>query len=266
MPTFEQLTTPVARKGADGQFVHEIHDGWQQGRGAFGGLVLASLVRAVEAFAGRPGLTLRTLTAELCGPVLPGEAEIRVEPLRVGSGTSTVAARMVQQDEVLAHAVIVLGRARDPEPRYAGLPRPAITPFREVMPLPAEATTASFAQHFEYRNTGPIPFSRSAEATAAGWVRPRDPGTARDGAFLVGVADAWWPAVLSIMSAPRPAATITFTIDIVGQCAGLDPEAPFYHDAHTLSASDGWAPEVRTLWGEDGRLLAINHQTFVVIK
>ena len=42
----EQASSVTDRGG--GRFVGEIPDGWQQGRGAFGGLVLATLLRAIE--------------------------------------------------------------------------------------------------------------------------------------------------------------------------------------------------------------------------
>jgi acyl-CoA thioesterase len=267
VPSFFELTNP--RQIGPRSFVLDVPDGYQQGRGAFGGLVLASLARAIGVVVDDPVRTLRTLTAELCGPVLPGEAAIEVEPLRLGSGTSTLAARLVQNDEVQAHAVAVFGRARSPEPRYDGVATPTMPAWRGCQPLPTSNTTAAFARAFEYRldlRAGAAPFAGGGEARTAGWVRAREPGDVRDAAFIVGMADAFWPALLMALPAPRPMATITFTIDVVGSCEGLDPEAPLYHQSHTLVARDGFAPELRTLWGEDGRLLAINHQTFVVIK
>src|SRR5262245_49584310 len=105
---FTSLTTPIPVE--HGRFRVLVPDGWQQGRGAFGGFVVAMLVRAVERFAGDPARTLRSLTAELCGPTLPGEAELQVEALRVGSGVGTYAVRLRQSGEVQAHAVCVLGK------------------------------------------------------------------------------------------------------------------------------------------------------------
>ena len=261
--TFESLTTP-SRVNAD-RFAIEVPDGWQQGRGAFGGLVLAMMARAAETFAHAPERALRTLTAELCGPVLPGPAEISVEALRVGSGMSTLAARLVQGNAVQAHAVAVLGRSRDPEPAASSLERPAMPPWRDTAEVSDQALMPRFARHFEYRPTGPAPLA-GGEARAAGWVRARRPGAARDAAYLIGLADAYWPALFGALRAPRPMATVTFTLDLIGTCDGLDPEAPLFHDSRTLVARDGYAPEMRTLWGEDGRLLAINHQTFVIIR
>jgi len=41
---FDALTT--AAPAGDGRFLWDVPDGWQQGRGAFGGIVLAALTRA----------------------------------------------------------------------------------------------------------------------------------------------------------------------------------------------------------------------------
>ena len=126
--SLEDVTTP--RRTGDRRFALEVPDGWQQGRGAFGGLVLGAAVRAVEGFAGQPDRPLRTLTAELCGPLLPGPAEILVEPLRLGTGTSTVAARVIQGDELAAHAVLVLGRHRTDDGAGIGMARPPMPDWR----------------------------------------------------------------------------------------------------------------------------------------
>jgi hypothetical protein len=267
MPTLNEVITPRAR--AEGRFMLDVPDGWQQGRGAFGGLVLGAMCRAVELFSASPERTPRTLTGELCGPVTPGPAEIVVEALRVGSGVSTTSARLLQGGEVQAHVVVVLGRPRPGTEVSAmpGLARPTMPDWRACAVVPIEAPFGpAFAQHMEYRLTGPAPFSKGREALTAGWVRPHDPGTERGAAYLVALADAYYPALFSTLGAPRPMATITFTLDLVSSCEGLDPEAPFFHEGRCLAASEGYAPELRTLWGADGRLLAINHQTFVIIR
>ena len=66
----------------DGRYRTEIPDGWQQGRGAFGGLVMATLVRAVERAEPDEARRLRALTGEIPAPVLPGPAAVPALPLR----------------------------------------------------------------------------------------------------------------------------------------------------------------------------------------
>ena len=59
-------------------------------------------------------------------------------------------------------------------------------------------------------------------------------------------------------------ATLAFTLDIVGGAAGLAPDAPLLYRATAPVCTDGYALETRELWTADGRLVAINQQTFVV--
>src|SRR5688500_1083649 len=86
----------------------EVPDGWQQVRGAFGGLVLGAMTRALEAAAGA-GRALRTLSASLMAPVVPGRARISVEVLRAGSAVTTARAAMHQDDALVAQATAVFG-------------------------------------------------------------------------------------------------------------------------------------------------------------
>jgi hypothetical protein len=265
MTDLTTATTPT-RRDAD-HFQADIPDGWRQGRGAFGGLVVATLARAIEAFEASPERPLRTLTAEICGPVLPGPASIRVERLRAGTGVSTLAARLEQGGEVLAHAVAMHGRRRAVDVDFCELAPPAVPPWREVPPfVMPDGFRPEFAQHFEMRAVAPFPFTGAAEAFTAGWVRALDPGPARDAGYVVALADAWWPAIFSRLTAPRPAATIAFTLELLAGAEGLDPVAPLLHSARAVVSRDGYVVELRELRGEDGRLLACNQQTFAIIK
>lgn len=242
-----------------------LPDGWQQGRGLFGGLVTGLLARALEASA--PGRPLRSLTAELCGPAQPGEAVLHLEVLREGNAVTTTAIRLVQGGEVQAHGVGVLGKARLTGRDGVHLAPPVRPDWRALQPLPIEPPMGpAFGRFFDFRAQAYLPFSGGAEAVAEGWVRPKNPGPTRDAAFLAACADAWWPSLFAVEASPRPMATVAFTFQPFIDFAGLDPEAPLFHRAKLVAASDGYCVELRELFGEDGRLLALNQQTFVIIK
>jgi acyl-CoA thioesterase len=265
MADFDALTTGTAT--GDGHFTLDVPDGWQQGRGAFGGLVLAAMVRAGEAVIADPTRILRSLTAEIVGPVLPGAAELRVEILRAGSGVTTAAVRLVQGGEVQAHAVLACGAPRGTFELAPVLAPPPMPPWREMTIAPMSGPPApTFAQHVEFRPGGPPPFSASPEVEVRGWVRLRAPGADRGSPYLVALADSYWPSVLVALRTPRPMATLGFTFQRVAGIDGLDPDAPLFYRGRVLAAQDGFAAEQRELWGEDGRLVALNHQTLVVIK
>jgi acyl-CoA thioesterase len=262
---FDELVSPVAR--GEGRFSVDVPDGWQQGRGAFGGLVLAMLARAAEAAAADPGRALRSLSGQIVGPVQPGAADVAVEVLRAGSGVTAVAARLVQEGAVQAHAVVTLGKSRATFAAAPTMAPPAARPWRELAPIPVSVPLApTFTRHVEFWPTGGLPFSGGTGAEVAGWVRFRSPGRRRDAALAVALIDAYWPAFLVTAAAPRPAATLTFSLETLSDLDGLDPAAPLFHRGRVLGGRDGYAIEARELWGEDGRLVALNQQIFVVIK
>lgn len=259
------LTTPD--RITNDHFRWGVPEGWQQGRGAFGGLVIAALVRTVEIAADTPERPVRSVAAHLLGPVLAGPAEIAVERLRIGSGLSSLSATLRQGSEVLAHAVLVLGKERSTDFDRQDVIPPELPDWREVPPLPIRPPLGpEFAAHFEFRSLGTLPFSGAEEATSSGWVRPLTPGRARDAAYVAAQADAWWPAVLARLSMPRPTATVSYKLQIATDCAELDPTLPLFHRARALAGLGGYIAEHRELWSPDGRLVALNQQTFAVIR
>jgi hypothetical protein len=188
------------------------------------------------------------------------------ETLRAGSGVSTAACRLVQAEEIQAHAVGVFGRARSADLDGLPLAAPRMRPWRDWEPIALGPHAPAFARQFEFRTAGPLPFSGAADLEVEGWVRPKVPGTEQDAAYLAACADAWWSPVHGLVSAPRPLATIAFTLQLCGTLEGLDPDAPLFHRARDVVIRDGYFVEYRELWGEDRRLLALNQQTFVVIR
>jgi len=244
-----------------------LPDGWQQGRGAFGGLVVGALVRAVEAAVGSGERALRSLTAELCGATQPGEAVVRTDVLRAGKGVSTVAARLEQGGEVQAHAVAVMGRARATDFDTNLLPPPAPERWQDCPVLPIGPPMGpQFARYFEFRSSGPLPFSGVQTDRVQGWIRPRSEPARRDAAWVVACVDAWWPVFYANTGAPRPMATIAFTFQLLREPATLDPCAPLRHVARTIAGNQGYIVEFRELWTDTGALVALNQQTIAVIR
>ena len=86
MDDFRAASTIVPQ--GDGRFTWDVPDGWQQGKGAFGGLVIGALARALGACEPEPERALRSISAELCGPMLTGATAIAVTVLRRGRGVT----------------------------------------------------------------------------------------------------------------------------------------------------------------------------------
>lgn len=262
--SLSDASTP-RRAGDD--FHLDVPPGWRQGRGAYGGLSIAAAVRAIEARVADPRRKVRSVTAELTAPVEVGPAELAVEVLRAGSSVTVARAALRQAGETRAHAVAVLAAPRPSTEALAwrALEPPRAPPWREVAPAPLTSPPApEFTQHFEFRIIEGMPLS-GGDARCVGWVRPRAPGAPRDAGHIAALADAWFPALLVRARAMRPTATIAYTLDILGDLDGLDPEAPLLHRGTVPVCADGYFIETRELWGEDGRLVAINQQTFAII-
>jgi acyl-CoA thioesterase len=247
--TLEAVTTP------DATGLLDVPPGWRQGRGAYGGLVVGALIRAAQARVGEADRKVRSVTAELVGPLPVGPAQIDVELLRRGNNV-TVARAAIRQ---MAHAVVVLATERKGAGPFAwqDLTPPKIPAWTAVAPL-GIADPPEFAQHFVHRY---VPTSTSE---LVGWISARDPGEARDAAYIAALVDAYWPVALVRMGTKRPMSTLAYTLDIVSGLDGLSPDAPLLYRATAPVCADGYCLETRELWGEDGRLVAINHQTFVV--
>ncbi len=250
----------------DARFSLRVEDGWQQGRGAFGGIVLGALLRAVEATEPEAERRLRSLSGEIVAPVLVGEAEIAVEPIRIGKGVSTWMATLRQGGATAARASVVLGRHRSDDHHWAPAPPEMGRPWQNVPDVPVDAPGPSFARHFERRNLGALPFSHSSDIEARGWIRPRAARVSWDAATVLACADAWYPGSLVLEPAPRPVATVAFTLQLFAPDPPPAPDASLYYRARALAAEHGYEMEMRELWTPAGGLLALNQQTFVWIK
>jgi hypothetical protein len=257
--------TAIERLGP-GRFGARIPDGWQQGRGAFGGLVLGTLARAIIADE-PPERALRTLAGDLCGPVLPGEAEIVTRVLRRGNNQSNVSAELRQGGQVLALASAVLSTPRTAPSSAQALADapPAPADWRALSTVPmAPPHGPNFAAHYEYRSLGP-PFGPTAEPRVAGFVRERAPLARLDAPALIARLDAWWPALFLVEGRPRPMATASFVAELLEDPASLAPTEPLRYRARQAGAHEGFCVELRELWHGD-RVVALNQQTFAIIK
>ena len=246
---------------ADGGQVWQVPDGWQQGRGAYGGLVTAALVAAMAEVSGdRP---LRSLMATLCGPAMVGEAEVEVLGLREGSKLSALTATL-KQGGVVAHGVGVTGEARADDRRWLTLSWPDPAPWQGGMLLPPGAAPV-FTQNFEYEPLFGFPHTGDAP-TSGGWVRLRGGQGPLDAALITALIDAWWPGAFVTLPAPRPMGTVATTIDLLPVPEGMDASQPVFLRVQLLAGAEGHLVEQRDLWTQSGQLLAVNHQTQALIR
>jgi hypothetical protein len=253
----------IASEGP-GRFVAQLPDGWQQGKGAFGGLVLGILGRALGAAVPEPGRRLRVLTGDLCGPVTVGRADIEVTVLRHGARITHLDSRLRQDGAVKARASAVFSAPMTASAVIIETQAPAPPPWKgvEVVPV-APPFGPVFAPHYEYRSTGALPLSGGPPCTE-GFIREAEPCARLDLAALLGRMDAWWPALFAAETQLRPMATVSFTFELLMDPSGLDPEEPLFHRAKVAALEEGLSLEFRELWS-GARRVAMNQQTFAVL-
>jgi hypothetical protein len=252
-----------------GTFEWFVPEGWLQGRGAWGGLVVAAHVNAAEAEQDRTDgvRRIRNVSAHLFGPLPPGKAVITTTCLRAGSAMTTWQVSITGSDGSLASQAIVIsgvprpvddrwGVARMPElPAWEGLPSAPVRP-----PIGPE-----FGAHFDYRPVAGIPGAQG-QPEAAGWLRPEGSWEEWTAGTTLGIVDAWWPASYVAMPAVRPMGTVSFSAHLLVDPATLRTDQPLAYEAWVSATDDGFTSETRRLWSPDGRLVVENHQAIVVIK
>lgn len=257
MTTLHEATTP-----RDGKL--DVRDGWRQGRGAYGGLTIAAAIRGIEQRVADPRRIVRSVTAEIPAPTLAGTVTVEVDVLRTGSAVTYARAALRQNGDVTTHAVAVLAASREHADAltWCHLVPPTAPSWRSFEPHPG-MPWPEFGQHFQYWIAAGAPLAGGSRPETIGWVSARNPGAACDAAYVAAMIDVWYPAALATMTAMRPMGTTAYTLDILGL---PEDNAPLLYRGVVDVACDGYFLERRELWTEDGRLLAINHQTFTVIK
>jgi hypothetical protein len=263
---------------AEGLFEAEVPDGWQQGRGAFGGLVFGILIRAARATETDPLRVVRSFVSDIAGPVLPGPAHVRARVLRRGKTQTNLHVELEQGGEVLALASLTLSGPR----RVEAPPIPVLAPPAEASRDWREAQIIAvgppfgpvFAPHYEFRNVGPLPLSGGDQAVAAGFVREKpSAGTAAeegrgagtlDTSDITALLDSYWPSLFAIAKRPMAMTTISFASQYL-HVDGLSADEPLFFRAHAHVQSEGYCVEFRELWARD-RLVGLNQQTFAVLR
>lgn len=264
MSAFESATT--LERNSDARFTMRVPDGWQQGRGAFGGLSLGALARALSAAEPDPARQMRALTGDICGPVVPGVATIDVDVLRRGANLTNVDARLRQEGAVQARASAVLSVARKVEVATHSPTSPEPIDWRSCPTLASEpGMWPTFTQHYEYWNAGPLPFSGNADARIDGFVRERDRVSALDAPAVIALLDSFWPSLFSRETQPRSIATVTFSAELFVDPSTVPGTEPLRYRSHMIALQQGFFLEHRELWHHE-TLVAMNQQTVAVLR
>lgn len=242
-----------------------VPPGWGQGRATFGGLVAALALRAARERLPEPR-PCRSLVVSFPGPVAPGELSLEVRALRHGRAVSHLQVDLRQRGEV---ACVVLASFGAPRPSALGVAAvaPPVAPPPDALPsmIPATGVAPEFTRHLDYRLAfGARPYSGGDVREIGGWCRFRAETGSPGEEEIVGLADAWPSPAVARMATPAPAASLTWSLELLA----VEPDVPaggwwLYHAALDASAG-GYAHAAARLWSPGGRLAALSRQVVAV--
>lgn len=250
--------TAVIRVGPS-SFSAMLADRWSSLVGIHGGYSAAIVVNAMTAAVDDPSRALRSFAAQFAAAPRPGPVDIEVNVERAGRSMTTTSARLLQEGRVLqvAHAV-------------SSTPWPGLSYDVYVRPRGADPGDAprfgppGGPDHFQNADVrldpDVIPFGGGDEALLAAWLRPLD-GEPIDAAWLVAMCDVLPPAVFSRTTGPVKAATLEYVVHLATGKPDLPAGEHVYLSCRSPLSQEGFAVEDATMWGPDGRVLAVARQT-----
>ena len=262
-PSFAALVAPTTFDGERATAV--IPPGWGQGRATFGGVVLAQALAAARR-ALPEARSCRAVVAAFPAPVGVGEVELRVRPLRHGRAVSSIHVELHQGSEVGCVALASFGGARPSTVDVAPLLRPPLPPPEELPPMtPATGGGPEFTRFIDYRiGFGALPFSGASTREIGGWCRFRaEPGPLGE-EHVLALVDAWPSPAVSHFVAPAPAASMTWSIELLAVEPAPAPDGWWLYHAELEAARDGYAHAAARLWSPAGHLAALSRQAVAI--
>lgn len=257
----------------------EVPDTWQQGRGAWGGLPISTMVDAVVSNE-VVGRQVRSITAQIPEPVLAEPHRLRTRLIRKGSAMSMWQVDIIRESENLtvAFGQVITGENKGlafdpPADKWGTAVFPDVPTHDQVEIVQIKPPFGpDFGQHLEFRPITPLP-TMGTEAVVLGWINfPQRTvaGAHWTSGQLLSMVDAWWPSPYTLMRSMRPVATVSFSANLLIDPQDVKPTAgersPLLHESSVSSIHEGFMSELRRLWTPDGRLAVENLQSIMVIK
>jgi acyl-CoA thioesterase len=259
MPTSFSSLLKSARVEA-GALSVEVPDDWLQGRSVFGGMQAALTLPALRTLV--PRAPLRTLQVTFIEPVA-GTLEVRAQVLRKGKSATHLEARILHKGNTAASVIAVFGEARESVVRVTPVPREITGAPPLKLPF-IPGVTPNFTQHFEARLLrGALPFTGQSVSECVYEVGMRDEAPCSE-AHLIAIADYVPPVGLAHLSKPAPGSTLTWMLELLSERVEDLPLTGFRVDAELCAARDGYTSQSVKVWGPDGSLVAVSHQSMLV--
>ena len=261
---FDADTTPAA----DGSV--ELAERWNVGRNQNGGVLLATVARALTGVTGQPDPL--AVTGHYLAAATNGPASVRAAVVKPGRTYATATGELWQDER---ERVRVVGSFGDLASRTADVvvaAEPPAMPSTDACTDLFELLTAAVGErsltkslcNFEIRvdpDGGWGPGGTPARPSLRGWVRFRDEDTVTP-LMLLALADGFPPTILGhteIGWLP----TVELTVHVFGRPPVDEPW--LRAELHTRSIVGGLLDEDGELWSADGRLVARFRQLAMLI-
>ncbi len=248
------------------EFTIQLSDSWHQGRTVYGGIMTAVLLEAISERIG-PDRILTSISVNFVGPQ-DGEQPINIATsiIREGKSVTQATAQSTQNGSIGTSITACFAKARPSEVHVESSESPSIRPASHCFNVPKDSDVApKFLQYIDLAvSDGDLPFSNSQKSTLAGWMKYAEAPSKMTMSHLVGLIDAWPPAVLQMMPKPGPASTISWHLTFPNQIENSDGTEWLGYQATTQSAADGYAHTLAKVYSPKGKLLAISQQTIAI--
>ncbi|MEU1726379.1 thioesterase family protein [Nonomuraea sp. NPDC005692] len=257
MGTFGEATALVAR-GAD-EFGATLDAQWSVGTKLHGGYLLAVLARAAcQSGAGERHPHVTAVSGAFVEPPVPGPADVRVEPLRIGRSLAQVRVSLAQEGRVRVESHVTLGVLDDGDPWWTSLPPVELPAEEDCFLAPTDPPGADF----------PVPLMAVVEERvdpahlAFAFGAPTRRGEIASWQRLADGSD-WDP--LSLLVALDPVPPVSFdlglsgwvpTIQLSAYIRRLPAPGPIRVRLSATDVGGDRMDEVAHVWDSKGRLVA----------
>lgn len=237
-----------------------VPEEWSQGRTTYGGALAALAMQASRALVPAERFA-RIFFVQFLGPIPPGERfDIETQILSSGKSICVVQVMLSIKGQprfvqLTTYAAPRLSVAKLIPASVPAWPAPESLPELPFLP----GITPNFTQAFSYRwAEGPLPFSGNAEACFGGYFCFKaDPGMKETA--LAAMLDAWPPAALTLLPAPAPASSVSWSAHFL-EIPSVNAQEWWGYQARTVAAGNGMATTQAHLYHPNGQLIAYSEQ------
>lgn len=260
-PTFQDALSWAP--SSENAWTGEIHESWRQGRAAYGGLLAAHALKAMQSIVD-PARPARSLQVVFVAPLQEGPLRVESTLLRAGRSVSLAQAQVTQGGQLILSATAAFGADRPSDIRVAPERAPSFKAPQDCVAMPfLPGITPSFTQHLDYRwIEGGVPYTGHPTPGITGYCRHKTP-VSDPALAIVGLADAWPSPVLPMAKGPSPASSVTWNLQLL-QLPQVPQEAWWTTVYEADHAQAGMSTITGRLYAPDGTLAAISTQLGVV--